>query len=250
MVQAQRREIIQPPTDSTSNRSRFRLLPKSLRLLIVVAATVAVFTAIVLWPAGRPDWIAGWLYVGIVTLYFLVNLAYLERVNPGLIEARMRMGKGTKSWDVVWGFIFGPILLAVYVVAGLDAIRFEWSTMSSLLWPIGLILFVSGAALVSWSMGVNPFFEKTVRIQTERGHRVIDTGPYAFVRHPGYVGLFGWCVSAPLLLGSWWAFVPAILSVAGLVIRTALEDWTLLQELEGYEAYSKRVRYRLFPGVW
>jgi len=162
----------------------------------------------------------------------------------------MRLGKGTKRWDFVWGSIFGPILLAVHVVAGLDAIRFEWSTMSPLLWPIGLILFVSGAALLSWSMGVNPFFEKTVRIQTERGHRVIDTGPYAFVRHPGYVGFSGWCVSAPLLLGSWWAFLPAILSVIGLVVRTALEDRTLRQDLEGYAAYSERVRYRLLPGIW
>ena len=250
MVQAQRRERHRPPTDSTANRRRSRPLPKTLRLVIAVAAAVAVFTVIILWPAGRPDWVAGWLYVGIVTLYFLVNVAYLERVNPELIEARMRMGKGTKRWDIVWGIIFGPILLAVYVVAGLDAIRFEWSTMSPLLWPIGLILFVSGAALFSWSMGVNPFFEKTVRIQTERGHRVIDTGPYAFVRHPGYVGFFGWCVSAPLLLGSWWAFVPAILSVVGLAIRTALEDRTLRQELEGYAAYSERVRYRLLPGIW
>lgn len=250
MVQAQRRERHRPPTDSTANRRRSRPLPKTLRLVIAVAAAVAVFTVIILWPAGRPDWVAGWLYVGIVTLYFLVNVAYLERVNPELIEARMRMGKGTKRWDIVWGIIFGPILLAVYVVAGLDAIRFEWSVMSPLLWPIGLILFVLGAALFSWSMGVNPFFEKTVRIQAERGHRVIDTGPYAFVRHPGYVGFFGWCLSAPLLLGSWWAFVPAILSVAGLVIRTALEDRTLRQELEGYAAYSERVRYRLLPGIW
>jgi len=250
MFQAQRRDINQPPTDSTANRRRSRPLPKTLRLVVATAAAVAVFAVIILWPAGRPDWVAGWFYIGIVTLYLLVNVAYLERVNPGLIEARMRLGKGTKRWDFVWGSIFGPILLAVHVVAGLDAIRFEWSTMSPLLWPIGLILFVSGAALLSWSMGVNPFFEKTVRIQTERGHRVIDTGPYAFVRHPGYVGFSGWCVSAPLLLGSWWAFLLAILSVIGLVVRTALEDRTLRQDLEGYAAYSERVRYRLLPGIW
>jgi protein-S-isoprenylcysteine O-methyltransferase Ste14 len=215
----------------------------------VIAAAV-VFAVVVLWPAGRLGWVAGWLYVGIVTLFFLVNVIYLERVNPELIDARMRMGKGTKGWDIVWGVFVGPILMSTYVVAGLDAVRFEWSTMSPLFWPVGLMLFIPGMALFSWSMGVNPFFEKTVRIQTERGHRVIDTGPYAFVRHPGYVGFFGWCLSAPLLLGSWWAFVPAILSVIGLVIRTALEDRTLQQELEGYKEYSKRVRYRLFPGVW
>lgn len=223
---------------------------KTIRLARALTAAVVLLAVVIFWPAGRLNWVAGWLYVGIVALYHLFNVVYLRRVNPELIEARMRMGKGTKRWDKVWGAFFGPVLISTYVIAGLDAIRFEWSTMSTLFWPLGLILFLVGSALFTWSMGVNPFFEKTVRIQSERGHRVIDTGPYAFVRHPGYVGFFGWCLSAPLLLGSWWAFVPAILSVVGLVVRTALEDRTLCDELDGYAAYSGRVRYRLFPGIW
>jgi protein-S-isoprenylcysteine O-methyltransferase Ste14 len=223
---------------------------KPIQLALAVVAAVALFAVIVFWPAGRLNWVAGWLYVGIVAMNYLGNVIYLKRVNPELLAARMRMAKGTKHWDIVWGAIFGPMLISIYIVAGLDVVRFEWTTMSPLFWWIGLILFLPGTALFSWSMGVNPFFEKTVRIQSERGHRVIDTGPYAFVRHPGYLGFFGWCLSAPLLLGSWWAFVPAILSIVGLVVRTALEDRTLCQELGGYEAYSKRVRYRLFPGVW
>lgn len=218
--------------------------------MIAVSAAVFMFAVLIFWPAGRLDWVAGWLYVGIVALTFLVNVIYLERVNPELIAARMRMGKGTKRWDIAWGALFGPILISTYVVAGLDAVRFEWSKMSPLFWLIGMILFVPGTALFLWSMGVNPFFEKTVRIQSDRGHRVIDTGPYAHIRHPGYLGFFGWCLSAPLLLGSWWAFVPAVTSVVGIVVRTALEDRTLREELEGYDTYSKRVRYRLLPGVW
>ncbi len=113
-----------------------------------------------------------------------------------------------------------------------------------------MAIFIPGAALFSWSMVVNPFFEKTVRIQTDRGHRVIDTGPYAFVRHPGYLGFVGWTLSAPLLLASAWAFVPAVLSVVGIVVRTALEDRTLQAELPGYPEYAARVRSRLIPGVW
>jgi len=227
---------------------RMRLSPSKTALALVAGA--GVFAVVVLWPAGQLNWIAGWLYVGIATLYLAINMVYLERVNPGLIAARMRYGKGTKRWDTVWGVIFGPILLSVYVIAGFDAVRFEWSTMSAYFWPIGLIVFVAGATLLSWSMGVNPFFEKTVRIQQERGHRVIDTGPYALVRHPGYLGFFGWCLSPPLLLGSWWAFTPAVLSVAAVIVRTALEDRTLREELDGYLEYSNRVRYRLCPGVW
>ena len=222
----------------------------TLRLVTALAAGIGVFAIIIFWPAGRLDWTAGWLYLGIISLYFVANLVYLMRVNPELIEARMRMGKGTKRWDIAWGIVFGPVLLSIYVIAGLDAVRFEWSLMSPTLWPIGLVLFVAGALLFSWSMGVNPFFEKTVRIQKDRGHRVIDTGPYTFVRHPGYLGFFGWCLSAPFLLGSWWSLIPASLSIAGIVLRTALEDRTLQEELEGYECYSRRVRYRLIPRVW
>ncbi len=229
-----------------SDRGRLSLSKTTLAL----AAGAGVFAVVVLWPAGRLDWVAGWLYVGMATLYLAANMVYLERVNPGLIAARMRYGKGTKRWDIVWGVVFGPVMLSIYVVAGFDAVRFEWSTMSAFYWPIGLVLFVVGATLLSWSMGVNPFFEKTVRIQKDRGHRVIDTGPYGFVRHPGYVGFFGWCLSAPFLLGSWWAFVPAALSVVGMIVRTALEDRTLREELDGYAAYADRVRYRLCPGVW
>ena len=99
-------------------------------------------------------------------------------------------------------------------------------------------------------MFVNPFFEKTVRIQTEHEHHVIDNGPYAYVRHPGYVGFIGWLISTPVLLGSIWAFVPALLAVAGLVFRTALEDRTLQAELAGYDSYVARVRFRLVPGIW
>ena len=117
-------------------------------------------------------------------------------------------------------------------------------------WSLGVVIFVPGAAILTWSMVVNPFFEKTVRIQTDRGHRVVDAGPYSIVRHPGYVGFIGWSLGIPLLLGSRWAFVPASLAVIGLALRTALEDRTLRAELAGYPEYAERVRFRLLPGVW
>lgn len=221
-----------------------------LAVALAVAAGVGLFAAVIFWPAGTLDWLAGWAHLGMFVVYLSLNLVYLVRVNPELIERRMRIGKGTKAWDIAWGVFFTPVFLAIYVIAGWDAVRFGWSSMSPWFWPLGLALFVPGAALFAWAMGVNPFFEKTVRIQTERGHRVIDTGPYRFVRHPGYLGFLGWIVATPLLLGSWWAFVPALLSVAGLVVRTALEDRTLRAELPGYAEYASRVRFRLVRGVW
>ncbi len=222
------------------------------RLRTVVGSVVGfgLLVAILFWPAGRPDWPAGWSFIALLLVSSVAQFVYVRRVNPDVIEHRMRFGPGTKRWDIVWSVVFAPLFAAIFVVAGLDAVRFGWTSMSGGFWPAGLLLFVVGSWLFAWPMAVNPFFEKNVRIQTERGHRVIDTGPYAWVRHPGYVGFTGWCLSVPLLLGSWWAFVPAVLTVVSLVVRTALEDATLRAELGGYEEYAGRVRYRLVPGVW
>ena len=225
-------------------------IPSRNRLLLASVAGLGSLAAIIFWPAGTIDWLAGRLYFGLVATSLFINYLYLRRVNPEVIEHRLRLGKGTKHWDIIWSVCFTPLFLAIYVIAGFDAVRFEWSTMPLWLWPVGVVLWLPGNALFTWSMGVNPFFEKTVRIQTERGHRVIDTGPYGFVRHPGYLGFFGWSLSTPLLLGSWWALLPAMLSIVAMMIRTALEDRTLREELTGYLEYTNRVRYRLFPGIW
>lgn len=226
------------------------LAPVSPALIGLAIAGTAVFFAMLLFiPAGRLDWILGWLYIGLLILNVLITWVCLQIWNPELIAARMRFSKGTKTWDKVWALLFAPVIIAIYIVAGFEK-RDGVSSLTESAWPLGLVSFVPGSVLLIWSMVVNPFFEKTVRIQTDRGHRVIDTGPYAYLRHPGYVGLMCWVLSAPLLLASAWAFVPALLSVIGIVIRTALEDRTLRAELPGYTDYTKRVRFRLIPGIW
>jgi protein-S-isoprenylcysteine O-methyltransferase Ste14 len=208
-----------------------------------------VFAGFILVNARRLGWTLGWIYMGVVAAALAINLACLLRWNPELIRRRARLGKETKTWDKAWLVLFTVVVIAIYVVAGLEA-RDGASIAPGAAWLLGLAIYVPGWALAIWSMVVNPFFEKTVRIQTDHGHRVIDTGPYAYVRHPGYVGFVGWILSTPLLLASAWAFVPALLAVVGLVIRTALEDRTLHAELPGYAEYAARVRFRLIPGVW
>jgi protein-S-isoprenylcysteine O-methyltransferase Ste14 len=201
--------------------------------------------------AGRWDWMGGWAYLGMLIAGSALNDVCLWVKNPDLLKRRGRIGEGTKTWDKICLALFGLTYLLILVVGALDAGRYRWSAMPFLLWPVGATLFVAGQTLVTWSMLVNPFFEKTARIQTDRGHKVIDSGPYRYVRHPGYLGtIIGFILATPLMLGSWWSVVPAVLATLNLVVRTALEDRMLLQELEGYKAYAKRVRYRLIPLFW
>ncbi|MGB2907278.1 MAG: isoprenylcysteine carboxylmethyltransferase family protein [Candidatus Aminicenantaceae bacterium] len=135
------------------------------------------------------------------------------------------------------------------VIAGLDK-RFGWGSLSPLWSPVGLILVVLGSVPSAWAISLNPHFEPTVRIQEERGHRVISTGPYRYVRHPGYLSAILTSTATPLLLGTPWAFLPVGAIIVVLVIRTALEDRVLRRELTGYREYAQRVRWRLFPGIW
>ncbi len=216
--------------------------------LAITVLTIA-FAIFVLLHAHRLEWTLGWIYVGILIATWLINLVCLGLWNPELIERRMRFGKGIKSWDKVWISLFTIALIATFVAANFE-MRGAVPKAPGAVWLIGFALYVPGWALTIWSMVVNPFFEKMVRIQTDHGHHVIEKGPYAYVRHPGYVGVAGWIISTPLLLASAWTFVPALITVILLVIRTALEDRTLKAELPGYADYAERVRFRLIPGIW
>lgn len=226
-------------------------LTKSLPASIFLGAvTVGVFVWLFFWIAGRFDWIRGWAYIGLFTCGQSASSLYIWRRDPEVLRRRGRIGRGTKTWDKAVLGLFAAAYLMVIVVAALDE-RYALSTMSGWFWPLGAALYVFCVLILTWAMRVNTHFEKTVRIQHDRGHRVIDSGPYRIVRHPGYLGtIAGFILATPLLLGSWCAFAPAVIAAACLVIRTVLEDRTLRKELDGYEAYTQNVRYRLLPGVW
>jgi protein-S-isoprenylcysteine O-methyltransferase Ste14 len=175
---------------------------------------------------------------------------YLCCVNPEVVMARLRFHRGTKRWDrFLLGFLL-PAVYAVFIVAALDNRRFRGLAAPWWVRGLGYVLFLIGVVIITWAEAVNRFFEKTARIQTDRGHRVIDTGPYAIVRHPGYVGFMMFFVGSALCLGSLWALIPACLASALLLLRTHWEDQTLQAELPGYKEYAQRVRYKLIPGVW
>ena len=220
------------------------------RLLLRLLVFVLVLAAILFLSAGRLDWITGWVYMG---MYAAVTVAgvLLVPLDPELVEERTQIKEGVKEWDrrlTVIGSLLYP--LAILVVAGLDQ-RFGWSPPL----PIGvqiaaLAVAAAGSLLSIWATAVNRFYGRFVRIQKERGHVVISDGPYGTVRHPGYLGQITFSLASALALGSLWALVPGGLFAALLVVRTALEDRVLREELEGYEAYAGRVRWRLVPYVW
>jgi len=155
-----------------------------------------------------------------------------------------------EKWDkLVSGLLTLP-WFALYIVSGLD-IRFGLSLeLATWIHISGLVIFILGNALVSWAMISNIYFSTAVRIQYDRGHHVSIGGPYRFMRHPGYVGMIIYLLATPLILGSIWAFIPASLTGILFIIRTAFEDNTLKNKLEGYKEYAERVKYRLIPGIW
>jgi protein-S-isoprenylcysteine O-methyltransferase Ste14 len=200
--------------------------------------------------AGRLDWIEGWTYLAVLAVAAAVAQRYVRRRNPELAKYRRRIGQGTKKWDRVWLGLFRLALVGMMVMAGFDAVRFGWTTMPAWIVPLGTAVFLVGFAISARAMAENPHFEGTVRIQHDRGHQVIDSGPYAIVRHPGYTGVILLILGSPLMLRSWWALAVAGVAVAGIILRTCLEDRLLRDELDGYAAYAGRVRARLLPGVW
>jgi protein-S-isoprenylcysteine O-methyltransferase Ste14 len=142
------------------------------------------------------------------------------------------------------------VLILIPVIAGLDVDRFLWSSLDIYFAVVGLVLLSISTAIINWAMIVNRFFEPTVRIQKDRGHRVITSGPYKIVRHPGYLAGILYTLSIPLIIGSLYTFIPVGIYVFLIVVRTLLEDRTLQKELNGYPEYAKKVRYRLLPWLW
>jgi protein-S-isoprenylcysteine O-methyltransferase Ste14 len=211
----------------------------------VIVLAVALFL-----PAGDIRWAQGWLFLLVFLVLTVASSLYLWRTNPDIFVARSRIHPGTKAWDKVLMAFLLLSFAAIFVVAALDAGRFHWSSPSLGVIVLGYVLLCVGFFISIWVYKVNKFAEPSVRIQTDRGHKVIDTGPYAIVRHPLYLGGLIMFSGIPLALDSFWALIPSVVVALILVVRTVLEDRTLQEELEGYKDYAGRVRCRLIPGVW
>lgn len=221
-----------------------------------VIAQMLVFIVVVpflpLLISGRWNWWEAWVYGLNGVLGFAISRALAARRHPDLLAERARFLQleDAKSWDKLLAPLLGLGGGLLPLTVGLDA-RFGWSTPFSLPVKIaGLALLLAGYALASYALIENRFFSGMVRIQTDRGHQVVSSGPYRWLRHPGYAGALLSYVATPFFLDSQWAFLAVLFLLIVLVVRTALEDRFLQNELPGYRDYARRVRFRLLPGVW
>ncbi len=203
--------------------------------------------------AGKWDWWQGWVYIGIIFIASLANRIVLTKVHPDLMLERINYSekKDIKPWDKVLMPLLAMVFPAAYfITAGFDQ-RFGWSGEVPLwLYLTALAITVAAFFLGTWALVENRFFSAVVRIQTERGHTVVETGPYRFIRHPGYASAAFIALMFPIMVGSWWSYIPAGFMVIAGGIRTFLEDRTLIAELPGYLEYTHKTRYRLIPGIW
>jgi protein-S-isoprenylcysteine O-methyltransferase Ste14 len=214
---------------------------KVLLLSLLMPAMVGV---IVFLTAGRVDLPGVWAVLGVLTVFCLVMAACAER---DLIRERTTPGQGER--DRVTRPVGTALLLAHWVLAGLDA-RFEWSRIPLEVQIAGAVGYAVTMVFLFWTVRTNRFYSSAVRVQTDRGHRVVDGGPYRFVRHPGYAATLAGVFAGGLALGSWLALVPLVVCAGLFVRRILIEEDMLRRELPGYAEYAERVRSRLIAGVF
>ena len=212
---------------------------------------VFTFQAVVLFlAAGRMEWPWAWVFLLICIVSVSINAIIMLRTSPQTIAER-GAARETKGWDKIVGGLWSvSVFLAVPLVAGLDA-RSGWTQGLSAACNIAsAVALASGLGFAGWAMISNAFFSTAVRIQRDRGQTVCRSGPYRYVRHPGYAGFILQSLATPFLLGSVWALIPGLVAAALMVARTSFEDRMLQNELDGYLEFALEVRYRLIPGCW
>jgi protein-S-isoprenylcysteine O-methyltransferase Ste14 len=216
-----------------------------MKVIIFLLVVFAVMGGTFFGSAGRWDLPMAWISLGTYAAFMVLAQTVMD---PDLRRERLKPAPGGIDRQIRWAML--PFMLGYWVVAGLD-IRWHGPGNVSRGWQtFALVAMIASLGLVLWALTQNRFFSPVVRIQTERGHHLITSGPYQWVRHPGYLGGAGSALCGAIALGSWWALLPAA-GVAGVLVRRViLEDLFLHRELSGYQAYAAKVRYRLLPGIW
>lgn len=234
-----------------NQRDQTKLTKAGLLAALTSFRWLIIFSLLFVLAAGTIRVPRFWIFAGILFVGSMISAFLMIKLSPELANKRGKSQKGTKKWDL---FLIVPYVLILIIinplVAALDTVRFQWSSLGFSSLYIGIVLYVISFIIMTWAMMTNKHFEGTVRIQEDRGHRVISHGPYKFIRHPGYLAMILNSFAVPLMLGSLFTFIPVGISLILLLIRTSLEDKTLRNELSGYKEYSQKIKYRLVPFIW
>ena len=214
----------------------------------------ALFPVALMWPAGTWRWWEAWALVGVWVTFGAAMAVFLSRHDPELLAERMKgspVQAGQKVWDRILMLLIFVAGIGLFIVPGFDVMRFGWSTpLPAWIEIAALAMHVPGFLCIGWVLRENTYLSRVVKIDAEREHHVITTGPYRFVRHPMYTAIVIIVFALPLALGSRSGLIPAGLLVAVLIARTYLEDATLQSGLPGYPEYARETRFRLIPGIW
>ena len=226
----------------------------NVRIWLSFIVRMTFFAVALMWPAGIWDWWEAWVVVVLWSIYGFVMVPYLIKHDPALLAERLRLvplHKEQKRWDKILMSLFLVAGIALYLIPGFDVIRYQWSE-SLPLWikVIAMLIQVPCFVLLGWIMRENTYLAQVVKIDKERGHKVVSTGPYALVRHPMYTVIIILLFAVPIALGSRYALIMAVFLTVLLIVRTYFEDRTLHAELEGYPEYAQQTPYRLIPYVW
>jgi protein-S-isoprenylcysteine O-methyltransferase Ste14 len=222
------------------------------RLLRQTGVSFVVTAALLFVPAGTIFWPAAWIFLLVLYGFGLALGLRMAKLDPGLLKERLSppLQSAQEGWDKILLPSVLLLMLAWLAVIALDAERFRWSDVPLWLRCVGLAGILVAYAIIWPAMRANSYAAPVVKLQAERGQRVVSTGPYGYVRHPMYAGTIPLLIGTPLLLGSWVGLVLSPILIAILALRAVMEERMLREKLEGYVDYAARVRYRLIPLIW
>ena len=224
----------------------------NIKLLVVQTVGIFIVFALALFlPAGTIAWLAGWAFIVLFFGFYLAVSIWLFRHNPGLLQERTHLWTSDqKGWDKVFFPLLQAFIFVWLIFISLDAVRFRWSPLPVWLQLTGAIVLLCSFYLFFLTFRENTFLSPVVHIQEERGHKVISTGPYHYVRHPMYSAMGIFFVGTPLLLGSGYGVLFGLILVVAMAWRAVMEERMLRKELSDYASYMTQVKYRLIPHVW
>lgn len=227
------------------------MISRILKLLLQTIVTFLLFALALFVPAGTVSWLSGWIFLILFFGWFTIVNLWLLKHNPALLEERFKLGRSDqKGWDKILFPLLLVLSLAWLVFISLDAMHFHWSPVPVWLEFTGGVVMVGSFILIFLTFRENSYLSTVVRVQEDRGHAVVSTGLYHYVRHPMYMSFIFFFLGTPLLLESWYGVLFGLLYMIVIARRAVLEEQTLQKELDGYAAYMTEVKYRIIPFVW